>query len=418
MLLNNEDRFIYLMRAMIFSPDTAGKKILAELLGIFEQMPPIFQQITEAIQDVYSKPVKISGKLVWDYCNSRGWFDLHGWIKNIISNDATFQWQYHLDFVLNEAKRERIIHAIQSIDLTSETDELIKALGELSKLSKYDQSYFSDLDEVAESIFKGEKLKRIPSGLRGLDHALDGGFPIGDVSVIAGSTGSGKSALAYFLALNALKSGNAQVSIYSLEMTARDVFARMASMDSGINQKFLGGCDQSKKSINYLKSQYHAGNLRIRANTTNLAQIRNQAIVDSKWGEKPQMIIVDYTGLVDHKSKSTYEKMSEISIALRQIALDAKCAMIEVVQLNREYKKAYDTHTEARPPILTDLRDSGQIEQDASVILMLHTPKTESLVDSPWKPRELYLRKNRHGQNELIFDLEFNGSAYQFKERF
>lgn len=418
MLTNNTDNFTYLMRTMIHAPQVWGKKVLAELLTIFEQMPPDYQRLTEAVQDIYARPVKISCKLVWDYCRTRSWFDLELLLRNIQQNDICVQWEWNLKQVMSEAKRARIAQAISRIDLTAPLDELTKSLGDLSKLSKYDDSFFADLGETKKEIYEGKKIPRITTGFRGLDHALDGGLPVGDVSVIAGSTGSGKSTLAYNIALNALKAGDAHVTIYSLEMTARDVFARMVAMDTGIDARHIGGCDRTRKSSDFLEKAYLDGDFKIRANTTNLHQIRNQAVIDSKWGTKKKLLIVDYTGLVKHDSKNSYERMSEISVELRQIALDSNSAVLEVVQFNREYKKANDLHAESRPPVLTDLRDSGQIEQDASVILMLHDPKKQDLTDEQWKPKDLFIRKNRHGRNDFAFALEFNGSAYQFKERF
>jgi replicative DNA helicase len=416
MLLENTDEFTYLLAVCIHKPDLEGKKVLNSLVSIWDLLPPYVAQIVEGIQDVYSKPVKVSAKAVWDYCNSRKYFQTEMWLRNIATFDVLNQWEYKLGVVMSTAKRFRIKNAFARVDLDADLDSVIKQIGDLSKFSKYDESFFSDLAIVHDEILGGKRTKKITTGFRQLDSALDGGFPVGDVSVIAGSTGSGKSAFVLNSAFHALRSGETQVTIYSLEMTARTIFQRLASIASGVSPKYLGGCDISKRALDYLKTQYFEGNLRIRGATTSISQIRNQALVDSKWGEKAQMVIVDYTGLVDHKAKSSYERMSEISRELRQIALDANCAMIEVVQLNREYKKQQDTAQPdaKRPPILTDLRDSGQIEQDASVILMLHTPPYES--DTEWKPMEAYLRKNRDGQNEQRASLEFRGASFQFKE--
>jgi replicative DNA helicase len=409
------DSFTYLLSTMLHRPNSEGKKVLSELLNIWEFLPPNVKAVVEAVQDVYSRPVKQISRAVRDYLVFKGQSNLEAWLLNAHQNDIVTYWEQRLNFILDEAKRIKIRNAFSKIDLNDDIDNVLKQIGELSKLSKYDESFFANIEDDIAEIIDGKSVSRIKTRYHFLDQVLNGGLPIGDVSVIAGSTGSGKSAFAINIANNILKSGEAQVTIYSLEMTAKTIVKRFASIYSGIPHNLLGGCDASKRALEFFADQYRKGNLKVRALTTNLTQIRNQAVVDSKWGEKPQVVIIDYTGLLDHKAKSSYERMTEISKELRQIALDANCAMIEVVQLNRAYKQHNDTSVEKRPPILSDMRDSGQIEQDASVVLMTHSLE-DTDPENKWKPKEVWVRKNRDGFTDKGLSFDFKGETFEFRE--
>jgi replicative DNA helicase len=278
------------------------------------------------------------------------------------------------------------------------------------------------LEKEADFILSGKSIPRIATGLSEIDNLIGGGFPLGDVSVIAGSTGSGKSALALNAVYHALKFELANVTIYSLEMTAGTNLRRLASIHSGIPAKRIGEDQASRNALEAFTRAYKKGLLKIRSASTNLAQIRAQAVADAKWSDKPNLVLVDYTGLVQHKGSSSYERMSEISRELRQVALDSNTALVEVVQLNREYRKHNDTHSDERAPILSDLRDSGQIEQDASVIIMIHKPRDgqdDPMTGGPlfWQDREVWVRKSRDGQADVFGKTEFNGPTFKFRDK-
>jgi replicative DNA helicase len=404
----------YLYGAMCSHPED-GKFVLQGLLEIFDDLPINAQRIIEGVQFVYSRPQKASAKKVWDYCNDKGYVEVHSLLQSAAKAPSAMLWKSKLKMIEDEINISKIKIAIDEIKREEDLEVVLDKIGDLSKFSKYDKGFFSAIDSDIDSIISGKSLKRISTGYPTLDMQINGGLPLGDVSVVAGSTGSGKSAFCLNIAYHAIKSGSANVTIYSLEMTSSTNLRRLASIHSGIPARDIGNCEGSKKALSLFSEAYLNGSLRIRSASTSLSQIRNQTIIDSKWSDKPNIVLVDYTGLVDHKSKNSYERMSEISRELRQIALDSGSAILEVIQLNREYRKHNDLHETERAPILSDLRDSGQIEQDASVILMIHSPKTEE--DLKWKPKEVWIRKNRDGTPDVFFRAEFDGPTFTFRER-
>lgn len=120
------------------------------------------------------------------------------------------------------------------------------------------------------------------------------------------------------------------------------------------------------------------------------------------------MLVIDYMGLVmsTNPKASAYERVSEVSVALKGMAKEIGAPVIALSQLNRSSKK------EDRPPDLHDLRDSGSVEQDADVVLMLHPKKPDDT--SERSPFSLYIRKHRHGRRCEI-PVVFNRSITRFE---
>lgn len=339
--------------------------------------------------------------------------------SSIISGSSL--WEWHANKLIEDIQKNDILSHVQKISEHDSLEEILAKVAGLSRFSAQKDSFFANLKKDIEEIKSGKASSFIPTGFEALDKYIGGGLPLGDVVVVSGATGSGKSAFSLNVIYNVLKNELAVVTIYSLEMTAKTVIRRLASIHSGIDAKYVGGCDKSQKALDAFGRAFEKGLLKIRSASTNLGQIRTQSVVDAKWSDKPNLILVDYTGLISHKGKSSYERMSEISMELRQIALDSNSAMLEVIQFSREYKKANDLHEDERLPVLSDLRDSGQIEQDASIVLMLHKPKTGQFGDYgealEWQDRQVYVRKNRDGETDDFFPLHFKGRTFQFRAR-
>jgi replicative DNA helicase len=325
-------------------------------------------------------------------------------------------WGHKVKNIVDVIRKKQIESAVRSINFGGSVQDVLEQVSALSKFSANRKGFFCDLDKEIKAIIEGRAVRRISTGVPDLDAFLGGGFALGDVSVVAGATGSGKSAFALNVAYHVLKHQIASVTIYSLEMTASTNLRRLAAIHSGVSAGAVGKCEASRKALEAFGRAYRDGLLKIRGASTGLAEMRSQAVIDGKWSDKPNLTIVDYTGLIQHKGKSSYERMSEISRELRQIALDSGSALLEVVQLNREYKKQMDSNSaeDTRPPILSDLRDSGQIEQDATVILMIHSLKDS--FQNGWSTKEIWIRKNRDGEVDEHIEMDFHGPTFRFKE--
>ncbi len=211
----------------------------------------------------------------------------------------------------------------------------------------------------------------IHTGLKKLDQALHG-FQRGCVYVLASRPGMGKTAFALNIARKTAKKGNA-VLIFSLEMTKRSLIDRMVIAESGVNAsdyklgrlipdevysmgKALEGLSLLPISIS------DAASIPVQQIRAMAKKLKRQKGVD--------LIIIDYLQLIDMASLNGKSKNDEVAACSRAIKILAKDLNVPVVllsQLNRDVERRAD-----KIPMLSDLRDSGAIEQDADAVLFIH----------------------------------------------
>lgn len=222
----------------------------------------------------------------------------------------------------------------------------------------------------------------IPTGYTALDAMLaGGGLQPEQFVIIAGRPSMGKSALSYCIAEHAAVAGKS-VAYFALETSRREIGVRAVRWHEGK----LGRAEAL--------SFFHAlplviddspavglSHIRVR-----LRRIRRQRGL--------HLVIVDYLQLMRHRSESRLQEVSEISRGLKAIAKEFQVPVIAVAQLNRQTEARTD-----RRPLLSDLRESGQIEQDADTIMMVYR---EAYYDANAKHMEgygeVFVRKNRDGQ--------------------
>lgn len=252
---------------------------------------------------------------------------------------------------------------------------------------------------AAEAIgsFLREQDKQATGAITGCIPSLDrllGPMRPGQLLVGAGRPGMGKSALAVSAATGAARRGHGVLYI-SLEMSAPEIAGRMladmcADHDDPIPYAAIRDgrlSDEHRRRVVAAESEAHGLPFQIvdpgSLTTGRLKTIvRRQARRMAAQGRKLELVIVDYLQLLqsDQKGRSNYETVSEISRALKAMAKDNDLAVFALAQLSREVEKRPD-----KRPLMSDLRDSGQIEQDADAVLLLLRP-------------EYYLRQSEPGQ--------------------
>lgn len=249
-----------------------------------------------------------------------------------------------------------------------------------------------------ESIRSGGKKPGLVTGLGMLDVRLRGMHP-GQLIVIAGSPGDGKTSLAMQIAEHVAVDCRVPVGVFSLEMTRAELVARMISGRSGVGiEDATGHFDDSSESANRSQALASAAGAiskaPIQINDScglTVPQLRAQARL---WVQRHgvRLLVIDYLGLVrgTNPKASAYERVSEISTSLKVLAKEIGAPVIALSQLNRSSKK------EDRAPDLHDLRDSGSIEQDADVVLMLHSKKPGDT--SERSQFTIFIRKHRHAR--------------------
>lgn len=262
-----------------------------------------------------------------------------------------------------------------------------------------------DADEVAESLINriSQGDISIPFGIQSVDYAT-GGAEVGTCTIMAGRTSMGKSALAMeFAEQQALEQGK-RVAFFALEMSAEQLVARRnchkvknkAGFPASWQDVRSGNVDESNKLALFelVKSylQRTKGKLDIidKTNITVMDIVRMQA--KARW----DVIYVDHLGLLKDRAR-TGERHDQLRgrqvMTLHELAKDTKCVVICLHQLNREVG-----NRAGNKPTLTDLRDSGQIEENADNVFLLHRDSYwDASLANDVDPMEILIAKYRDG---------------------
>lgn len=270
--------------------------------------------------------------------------------------------------------------------------------------------------EILNYIEKDPNSLGIKTGFRYLDRLLTG-LKSGQIIILAARPGVGKSALALCISTNVAKSGKS-VGFVSLEMSANELLMRLFTSISGINNQDMknGDLDEVQimklgESIDKIKKL----NIYIDDSSTSTMQMIVSKARQLKRTKNIDLLIVDYLQLVTwgEKTQNKNAEVTEISRSFKLLAKELGIPIILLSQLSRGIEK--DKRT---VPTLSDLRDSGSIEQDADVVLML-TRKMDISNDeediAELSRAVIYIRKNRSGSTGQA-DVEFDYKTSTFRD--
>ena len=236
----------------------------------------------------------------------------------------------------------------------------------------------------------------IPSGFTDLDYKT-AGFQPSDLILVAARPSMGKTAFALNIAANAILKSDVATAFFSLEMPAEQLANRLLSMHSKVESQSMRTGNVSEDDWTELvKSANLLGNSKLLIDdTTNItiAQLRSKC---RRWKvEKDlKLVIIDYLQLMSagHKTESRQNEISEISRELKNIAREIKCPVIALSQLSRALESRPD-----KRPILSDLRESGAIEQDADVVMCIYRDEVYDAESKDKGIAEIIIRKQRNG---------------------
>lgn len=306
-------------------------------------------------------------------------------------------------------------------DSTSTPDELLSTLqreAEAIRGSSYQRGLLTPCDTLHRFmnyvVQAGEKRDNfISSGYSKLDNILGGGFIRGGLYILGARPAVGKSTFAINLADNI--EGNAL--FVSLEMSSDQITAKRVSRRIGVpSSRLLAGqlSDQAWEKVAMASSDISRRGLYLNSRydlTVQQIALLAQAVPDLR------AVIVDYLGLIQPatRSASTYENISQISRELKRMAISLNVPVICLCQLSRQVESRQN-----KRPMLSDLRDSGAIEQDADGVLFLYRGDYYNGGPADGQPSavELTVAKNRHGQTgEASFNLWLKYSYFQEAEQ-
>ena len=237
----------------------------------------------------------------------------------------------------------------------------------------------------------------------------------GDVTIVAGRPGAGKTAFALSLALELAKEGNKGI-YFSLEMGEEQIINRLMSQLSMVGI----GKFQDASSYKTLQTEEHSKIVKACEHMQTLSKglqivsgnFTSGDIYEISKNENIDYIIIDYMQLLQcNQGRGRVEEITYLSMELKRIAMKLQIPVIELCQLSRAIEQRGD-----KRPMLSDLRESGQLEQDASVVIGLYRDSYYNEdCDDPYK-LEVGILKNRHGVcGTLNFD--FNGNIQKVNER-
>ncbi len=305
-------------------------------------------------------------------------------------------------------------------------DEVEQKIFQVTQSSLTGQQ-FKDMKEDIHSLFErlegqeGKKIRGLSTGFDKLDFILSG-MQRSDLIVLAARPSLGKTSFALNIALNAALNENASVGIFSLEMPRDQVVDRLFSAVSGVD---LWKIRNNGRAINENDSE----NLHQAANKLSESKIYIDDLVSSNimrlrtvarrlQAEKGlDLIIVDYLQLItprDNKYFSVVQQVTEISRGLKALARELNIPIIAVSQLSREIERR-----DYKKPRLSDLRDSGSIEQDADVVMFIYRKDRikadEDISEEEKNTAEVIIAKHRNGPLGNV-KLKFNPKTLTFSE--
>ena len=261
------------------------------------------------------------------------------------------------------------------------------------------------------------KLSGLTSGFYDLD-SLTQGFQKSDLIIIAGRPSMGKTALSLNIASNVIKNSKLPVLFFSLEMSKEQIMYRLLAMETNINQMRL-------KNGKLYQSDWIKLNKMIKIiskfplfidDTFNLSiqDIRSKIKTILFEQNELGLVVVDYIQLMQNpklKMENRVQELSQITRSLKTIAREFNIPIIGLSQLSRSVENRVD-----KKPILSDLRESGSLEQDADLVLMLYK-NTLNTYPSPslqnYKLIELIVAKQRNGPTGTV-KLKFNEEQTKF----
>ena len=276
----------------------------------------------------------------------------------------------------------------------------------------------SIIDDLWEKVRRPGQLSGTPSGFIKLDTYTDG-FQKSDLIIIAGRPSVGKTSFGLNITLNILKKTRLPVIFFSLEMSSQQLMYRLLSMETRLDQtKFKTGLLNTEdwKKIDLVMRILGKVPIHLH-DTPNLSSSDVRKVLKHLSKIYPQigLIVIDYLQLMQEPSSKNLNRSQEISLITRELKKIAREFMVPIVALS-QLSRTIDGRIDPKP-MLSDLRDSGSIEQDADLVLMLYKNKQRSIIDlTPGSSIiDLSIAKQRNGPTGNV-QLLFNEYLTKFED--
>lgn len=369
------------------------------------------QQIWDVFCDMYYKKETIDMLTILPKVDKKYYLD------NILSAQAVFSpiatMDLALGFLDTYIKRMAYIEsvtALQKITNGVSSDVIREGFDTFSKRvtsgigNKVGDDASEIANELADELSKG-KVTRVATHIRTLDYFTYGGFNGGNLVILAARPSVGKTTIAMQIA-QAASADNNKTLVFSLEMTKKELVQRLLQSTGLVSQYELVthniNWDNYEKALGMVVNS----NLIINDDAYNIHDIRHKIITSVKM-QGVKMVLIDYLQLMKGANPmlSKNDQVGELTSALKQTAKQCNIPIIVLSQLSRENVR------ENRSPQLYDLRDSGCIEQDADIVVMLERSKDDmgAIIDNKI---DMWIRKNRAGKCNFDNPIRLKGNEY------
>jgi replicative DNA helicase len=377
-------------------------------------------EIFSAILDLYEKNKVIDILTLKEQLRVRGKYDVINGFEYLASlTNPMFSIsnvEYYAKIIEEKSVLRKLIKATSEIsqdsydasdEVTSIMEQAEKKIFDISQ-RKSARSYSQIKDVLIDTFANLEKLYNqkegitgIPSGFTDLDNKTLG-FNPGNLVIVAARPAMGKSAFALNIATNAAIKSNVSVVYFSLEMTKEELTNRILSSESMVdNMKVRSGKIEDEDWISLTKAAGTISEAKIFLDdSSGITPIELRAKCRRmKMEHNIGLIIIDYLQLMDasKNNQSRQADISEISRALKILAKELGVPIIALSQLSR----APEARTDHRP-MLSDLRESGAIEQDADMVMFLYRDDYYNQETDKKNIAEIILAKNRGGSTGTV----------------
>ncbi|MED5474507.1 MAG: replicative DNA helicase [Candidatus Neomarinimicrobiota bacterium] len=379
---------------------------------------PSHSKIYKAMLELFEENETIDSITVVDKLQKKGDLENVGgafYISSLTTETASSEnVEYYAKIVANKSILRNII--LTSIDLSTlayeaqndVTSILDKAEQKLFELSQnFNRGSFVQIEEMLHNVLdkwgnhkKGQFIG-VASGFKELDKKLSG-FQKSDLIILAGRPSMGKTALALSMARNAAVQHNMKVGIFSLEMSCSQLTERLITAEAKVDSHLVR--DGRLPAKDWKKLSKAAGSLSKAqifiddSAEMNIMELKAKAR-RLKAEKDIDCIIIDYLQLlnVPGRTESRQQEISYISRSLKALAKDLDVPVIALSQLSRALEARQD-----KRPMMSDLRESGAIEQDADVVLFVYRPIVYSKKEEDEGLGEIIISKHRNGPTGVV----------------
>ena len=378
------------------------------------------QTIFEAMQQLTARSIEYDVLTLADKLTSMGKLETVGGYNYLVeistSVTATAYWQRHADIVKRLSTYRHLITAGYAIvglgnDASDDVIETVSAAEQtiMAVTEKRIPSEFELLEDNLMPVFKEfeyqvenkGQLSGITTGFSDLDRKTHG-FRPGELIVLGARPAVGKSSLALNIATGAAKAG-VHVAFFSLEMTVKDIVTRILCAEAEVSLTHVRDgnlADRDWTEIAQAMGRLEKYHIAIDdSSDLNITQLRAKARRELRTQPKNGLVVVDYLQLMQPTRRNTENRQVEIAEISRGLKILAKELQVPVLALS-QLSRAIETRKDQRPQ-LSDLRESGAIEQDADVVMFLDRLTSPGTDDEEGRPRRgqanLIIAKNRNG---------------------